>query len=220
MAAEKVPDEHRADAETLWNYLNLHHEPRPCDIGVGLGSHDLGVATFAAELHRRGMFPRLVLTGANAPTTIDRFPRGEAVHYREHVLSLGVPDEAILVEPRATNTGENVEFVRALLAETGTHVRSILLVSLPYQQRRAFATCRKQWPEVEVVCASGPLSLDAYVANLGEPDRVLNMLVGEVQRIGLYADRGFIVPQPVPDGVRRACGQLVEAGYTRRLVPA
>nr|WP_248628157.1 ElyC/SanA/YdcF family protein [Nonomuraea coxensis] len=32
----------------------------------------------------------------------------EAVHHREHARSLGVPDEAILVEPAATNTGENL----------------------------------------------------------------------------------------------------------------
>lgn len=218
MAAAHVPGEHRADVETLWRYLDLGHQLRPCDIGVCLGSHDLGVATRAAELHGRGLFPRLLLTGANAPTTIDRFPRGEAVHYREHVLSLGVPDEAILVEPEATNTGENIRFSRALLADSGVRVDSVLLISLPYQQRRALATCEKLWPEVDVVCASSPLPLDDYVSAFGDADRVVHMLVGEVQRIGLYADRGFIVPQPVPAEVREACRRLAGAGYTKRSV--
>lgn len=218
MAAAHVPSAHRADVEILWNYLNLRHEPRPCDIGICLGSHDPGVATFAAELHARGLFPRLLLTGANAPTTIDRFPRGEAVHYREHVLSLGVPDEAILVEPNATNTGENIRFARELLADSGIRVRSVLLISMPYQQRRAFATCKKLWPEVDVVCAATRRPLDDYVAGLGEPDRVVNMLVGEAQRISLYADRDFAVPQQVPGEVRGACRRLAAAGYTKRLV--
>ncbi|GAB3296625.1 YdcF family protein [Parasphingorhabdus pacifica] len=218
--AAQVPKAHRADAEILWSYLNLRHRLRACDVGVVLGSHDLGVATFAAELHHRGIAPRLLLTGANAPTTIDRFPRGEAVHYREHLLESGVPDEAILVEPSATNTGENIRFARALLASCGVRVRSVLLICLPYQQRRAFATCRKLWPEVDVVCASSPLPLDEYVAALGEPERVVNMLVGEAQRISLYADRAFVVPQPVPEHVRDAYRRLASAGYTRRLLPA
>lgn len=47
-------------------------------------------------------------------------------------------------------------------------VRSVLLVSRPYQQRRAFATCKKLWPEVEVLCASRPLPLDEYIASIGD----------------------------------------------------
>ena len=46
-----LPDIYRADVATLWNYHDMHHVIRPCDVGIGLGSHDLGVATFAAELY-------------------------------------------------------------------------------------------------------------------------------------------------------------------------
>ena len=106
MPTTVLNDQIRADVETLWDFNQMHHHLRPVDLGVGLGSHDLGVATYTAELYHQGMFPRIVFTGANAPTTIERFPRGEAVHYREHALELGVPDSAILVEPKATNTGE------------------------------------------------------------------------------------------------------------------
>ncbi|MGW0516784.1 YdcF family protein [Crossiella sp. NPDC003009] len=196
----------------------MHHEIRATDIGIGLGSHDLGVATFTAELYQRGMFPLIVFTGANAPTTIERFPRGEAVHYREHALELGVPDEAILVEPEATNTGANIELTRNLLADKGINVQSITLISRPYQQRRAFATCRKLWPEVEVRCASRPLPMDDYVASIGDADRVINMLVGDTQRVAEYAKRGFAIHQDVPAEVETAYQRLVDAGYTSRLI--
>jgi hypothetical protein len=73
---------------------------RSTDVGIGLGSHDLGVATYAAELYQQGMFPLIVFTGANAPTTVQRFPRGEVVHYAEHAEQLGVPTGAIIVDPR------------------------------------------------------------------------------------------------------------------------
>jgi hypothetical protein len=71
-----LPDDLRADVQTLWDYHDMHHELRPADVGIGLGGHDLGVATFTAELFHQGMFPRIVSTGANAPTTVERFPRG------------------------------------------------------------------------------------------------------------------------------------------------
>jgi uncharacterized SAM-binding protein YcdF (DUF218 family) len=213
-----IPADIRDATEILWDYHDMHHEPRPTDVGVGLGGHDLGVAVCAAELYLRGMFPLIVFTGANAPTTVERFPRGEAVHYAEHAQELGVPVEAIVVEPEATNTGENIALTKAVLAQRHITPRSVTLISRPYQQRRAYATCRKIWPEVDIVCASLPLSLAEYVQAIGDPDRVLNMLVGDTQRIDLYARRGFAAPQPMPETVKQAFDELVAYGYTARLV--
>ncbi len=195
---EVIPDEIRADVATLWGYHDMHHELRRCDVGIGLGSHDLGVAVVATRLFYEGMFPWIVFTGANAPTTVQRFPRGEAVHYREYAVEQGVPAESVLVEPRATNTAENLVYSRRLLAERQIPVRSVLIMSRPYQQRRAYATCRLVWPEVDVVCASNPLDLDDYVrliplnadyrVTFGDGDsltirRTLPELIREIERI-------------------------------------
>lgn len=209
----------RRDVETLWWYHQMGHQPRPVDVGIGLGSHDLGPATYAAHLWHQGMFPLVVFTGANAPTTVGRFPRGEAAHYRERAIELGVPGEAVLVEPAATNTAENLTLTRALLAERGVTPQSVMLLSRPYQQRRAYATCRKVWPAVDVLCGSLPLALDDYVRSIGDARRVVDMLVGDTQRVEVYAVRGFAVPQPIPADVRAAYGRLVALGYTSRLLP-
>lgn len=216
--APRLPDSLRGDVEVLWDYHDMHHDPRPVDVGVGLGSHDLGVAICAAEYYHRALFPRIVFTGANAPTTIERFPRGEAVHYRDHAIDLGVPAEAIRVEPNATNTGQNIDLTRKLLADEGARVDSIMLISRPYQQRRAYATCKKRWPEVDVVCASRPLPLEEYIASIGDVNRVINMLVGDTQRITEYPKRGFAIDQEMPAPVQQAFHRLVEAGFTHRLI--
>jgi uncharacterized SAM-binding protein YcdF (DUF218 family) len=211
-------DSVRADVQTLWDYHDMRHELRPSDVGIGLGSHDLGVATFAAELFHSGVFPLIVFTGANAPTTVERFPRGEAVHYREHALELGVPDNAILVEPEARNTGENITLTRRLLAGMGIAVNSAVLIARPYQQRRAYATCKKRWPGIEVTCASGPVPLDDYIESIGDVDRVINMLVGDTQRITVYANRGFAIPQDLSAEAKEAYERLIRAGFTTRLI--
>ncbi|MGW4395301.1 YdcF family protein [Amycolatopsis nivea] len=165
-----------------------------------------------------GYFPRIVFTGANAPTTVERFPRGEAVYYREHALELGVPDDAILVEPEARNTGDNITLSRQLLEARGIGVKSVMLIWRPYQQRRAYATCKKLWPEVDVVCASRPLPLDEYIESIGDVDRVINMLVDDTQRISLYPEYGFAVEQAVPAHVIDAFNGLVDEGFTARLL--
>ncbi len=214
----QITDEQFHDATLIWNYHQMGHELRPCSAAIGLGSHDLGVATAAADLYRAGLFPVVVFSGGNSPTTRARFPRGEAVHYREHVLGLGVPDQAILVEPRAANTGQNITFARELLAEAGVEVGSLLLISKPYMERRSYATCRKLWPEAEVVCASEPLELDDYIKSIGDEKLVVDMLVGDLQRVIEYPKLGFAVEQDVPGDVYDAYQRLLRAGFDSRLI--
>src|SRR5690242_19165665 len=167
------------DAQILWDYHQMHHAPRNTDIAIGLGSHDIGVAEHTADLYHQGRFPLIVFTGANAPTTIDVFPRGEAVHYAERAVELGVPDAAIIIEPKAKNTGENFTLTRQLLDREGISPTSATIISRPYQQRRAYATCRKIWPDLDVICSSRPQALATYIASIGGEDKVINMLVGD-----------------------------------------
>ena len=181
--AHAATSQHHADAKLIWDYHQLGHQLRPCSAGIGLGSHDLGVATLAAGLYLAGLFPVLVFSGGNSPTTADVFPRGEAVHYAEHAISLGVPAGAIIIEPRAANTGQNIDYSRQALADAGIPVTSVMLISKPYMQRRAYATIRKAWPEAEPVCASEDITFDEYLKSIGDDKLVIDMLVGDLQRI-------------------------------------
>jgi uncharacterized SAM-binding protein YcdF (DUF218 family) len=207
-----------ADAERLWDYHQMGHTVRPCSVAIGLGSHDLGVADTAVDLYKRGMAPLLVFTGATSPTTRERMPRGEAVHYRERAVELGVPGSAVLVEPNARNTGENIRFSRAVIEEAGVDVSSVLLISKPYEERRAYATARKLWPEVEIVSASTPMTLEEYVDSIQDARLVIDMLVGAFQRLLIYPEQGFMISQPVPDDVRDAYERLCHEGFTSRLL--
>lgn len=215
-----ITEDERQQALLLWDFHQLHHRPRSCDVAIGLGSHDLGVAALAAELYRAELFPTLVFTGGNSPTTASRFPRGEAMHYREHAIELGVPDSAILLETEAGNTGQNIAFSREVLAAAGISPTSVLLISKPYMERRSFATARKVWPEVEVVCASERLEFDDYLKSIRDDRLVIDMLVGDLQRVIEYPKLGFAIEQDVPPKVRAAYASLVAAGYTSRLVRA
>jgi hypothetical protein len=60
--------------------------------------------------------------------------------------------------------------------------------------------------------------LDTHIANIGDPDWVVNMLVGDTQRLDLHAQAGFAIAQQIPDEVHAAYGRLVRAGYTTRLI--
>ncbi|MFE6305203.1 YdcF family protein [Nocardiopsis sp. NPDC057823] len=206
-----------SDAEDLWNFHRMHHEPRPCSVAIGLGSHDLGVADATVDLYKRGMAPLIVFTGSTSPTTEKRMPRGEAIHYRERALDLGVPGSAVLIEPNARNTGENIRFSRTVIEDAGIEVDSILLVSKPYEERRSWATARKLWPEVEIVSASDPVKFEDYVDGIGSARLVIDMMVGALQRLLIYPSQGFMIEQPVPLDVVEAYDRLRKEGFTSRL---
>lgn len=101
---------------------------------------------------------------------------------------------------------------------TASRRLSVLLVSKPYMERRSYATARKLWPGAEVLCASEPLELDDYLKSIGDGKLVLDMLVGDLQRVIEYPALGYAVAQDVPDDVRTAYEALIADGYTSRLI--
>jgi hypothetical protein len=49
-------------------------------------------------------------------------------------------------------------------------------------------------------------------------DDVVGIMVGDLQRIRLYPEKGFQIHQDIPDDVWRAYEELVEAGYDKYLL--
>lgn len=88
-----------------------------------------------------------------------------------------------MVETNATNTGQNIALTRDLLAAADVPAKTVLLISKPYMERRAFATCQKVWPEVRAICASEPIGLDDYLTSIGDTKLLIDMLVGDLQRV-------------------------------------
>ncbi|CAG4927316.1 YdcF family protein [Acidithrix sp. C25] len=211
-------DEELNAARILWDYHQIDQDAQKSDVGIGLGSHDLGVAQRAAKLYFEGYFPVLLFTGANSPTTKDRFPDGEAASFAQYAIGQGVPESALIVEPTATNTSENFTKSRGLLQDEGLSPSSILVVCKPYMQRRAYLTCGKVWPEVTVTCASESMTLEEYICSIGSEDLVLSMLVGDTQRIEIYGIKGFALKESLSAEVKSAYDFLVRRGYTSRLL--
>lgn len=207
-----------ADAGLVWDFHQIGHAVESCAAAIALGCNDIGVATYTAELYHGGFFPTVVFTGATSRDTSAVFPRGEAVHFRERALERGVPDNAILIESEATNTGANIALSRNILASTGLVPKTVLLICMPYMQRRAYATCRRLWPEVTPVCTSAKATLEDYVKTMGDDLQVVDMMIGDLQRVMEYPARGFAIEQSVPPVVVEAFHRLVSAGFVSRLL--
>jgi uncharacterized SAM-binding protein YcdF (DUF218 family) len=205
-------------ARVVWEYHHVGHSLEKADCILVLGSHDTRVAERGAEVFLGGWAPLMVFSGHLGSLTAAMWSRSEAEVFADVAVALGVPRDRILLEARSTNTGENVDFSRQLLADRGLHPRKAIAVQKPYMERRTLATFGKRWPELEVVVTSPQLAFDDYATGDIRRDDVIHVMVGDLQRLIVYGRNGWSVPQDVPAEVMEAYEGLVEAGYTRRLL--
>jgi uncharacterized SAM-binding protein YcdF (DUF218 family) len=205
-------------ARVVWDYHRVHHTLAKADCILVLGSHDTRVAERGAEVFLEGWAPLLVCSGDLGGLTSGIWTRSEAEIFADVAVGKGVPRERILIESRSTNTGENVDFSRQMLAEKGLLPKKAIAVQKPYMERRTLATFGQRWPELEVVVTSPQLDFDAYPTADIRKDHVIHIMVGDLQRLLVYGRKGWSVPQDVPPAVREAYEGLVAAGYTRRML--
>ena len=212
----------RALAGTIWDYHRLNHQLSHADAILVLCSHDTVVAARGAELYLQGWAPLLIFAGGLGSITRHIWREPEADQFARIAVDMGVPPDRVLVENRSTNTGENVAFTRQLLAARGVELQTFIVVQKPYMERRSYATFRKVWPEKAVIVTSPQTSMDDYLDRCSHttlsPDDVIAIMVGDLQRMRLYATKGFQIHQDIPPEVWAAYEGLVKAGFDRRLV--
>src|SRR5215203_2213358 len=211
-------DEILSLARIVWNYHLLNHELKTADCIFVLGSHDTRVAERGAELYLSGWAPLLIFSGGLGRLTDGVWKETEADKFSRIALQMGVPKNAILVENKSTNTGENILFTQRLLEKKGLYPDSFIVVQKPYMERRSFATFKKVWPGKDIIVTSPQISFENYPTTDMPVDKVISIMVGDLQRIKLYAERNFQIAQHIPENVWHAYEELVEAGYTEQLV--
>ena len=205
-------------AKQLWDYHHVNHHLEKADCILVLGSHDTRVAERAAELYLQKWAPLLLFSGGLGRLTEGVWTETEADLFAKIAIDKGVPREAILIENKSTNTGENILFTRQLLRENKIDPQSFIVVQKPYMERRSFATFKKHWPDKKLIVTSPQISFENYPNAEIPAEQVINIMAGDLQRIKVYAEMGFQIYQEIPSDVWRAYEQLVSSGYDEHLI--
>ncbi len=207
--------------QILWDYLSLRQSVERADVILGFGCYDDNVARRAAELYHQGFAPRILFTGGLGRNTAGLFSRSEAEIFAAVAMALGVPEEDILLETRSANTKENIEFTRALLEDRGIPHGRILGVHKPYMERRISAAMGVYWPEQPFRVTSFRQSLEEALTAAQTQgmtrEAVICTIVGDFQRIELYAQKGYQLPQQIPEEAWAAYHALVAMGFDSQL---
>lgn len=205
-------------AKKIWDYHHMNHTLEKSDCILVLGSHDTRVAERGAELFLQGWAPLIIFSGYLGNLTQGMWNEPEAEKFARIAIKMGVPEDRILIENRSTNTGENITFTRQLLSEKGLDPQKFIVVQKPYMERRSYATFKKVWPEKDIIVTSPVIEFETYFTEEITMEKVINIMVGDLQRIKLYPEKGFQIPQEIPHDVWEAYEKLVDMGFDKHLI--
>ena len=207
--------------QVIWDYLGMHQEPVQADVIVGFGNFNTDIARRAAELYHQGYAPKILFTGGLGRNTEGMLPEPEAVRFAKVAMECGVPEEDIILEDKSRNTKENIEFTRALLEENGIPHAHILGVHQPFMERRIVAAMGVYWPQQSFSVTCPQVTIPEYLRRALEQgiteNASVSVIVGDFQRIELYAKLGYQLPQYIPEEAWEAYRKLVAMGYDKQL---
>ena len=215
----------RRDARVLWDYLRLAESPRSADILLVLGSIDDRVAVYAAKLSRQYAYEHVVISGGaahhNDLLATYWLEKTEAAHFQKVYQNAGGDTSRLLLETHAQHTGDNARLSYELVRDNNIRPpHTIQLVTKPYMERRAKATFEFQWPDraARFFVTSPQLSYDDYFTAEQSFRKVVTIMVGDYQRVAVYAERGLQSPQPYDVNAQEAFERLVAVGFDAQLI--
>ena len=207
--------------QILWDFMHMHQSPETADVIVGFGCYDEDIPRRCAELWHQGLAPWVCFSGGLGRNTSSLWSKSEAERFAAIAMAAGVPGERILLEDQSTNSAENLLFTPKVLAEAGIKAETIIAVHKPYMEKRLWAAMQVYWPQVQAIYTSPDVTVEEHIAHaeaVGMTRKgVIETLVGDVQRMELYAKKGYQAPVQLPAEVRAAFDALVAQGYTGQL---
>lgn len=173
--------------------LKIVDEPQKADTivvfggGVGEtgspGKSTIERARYTVELYKQDYAKKIIFSSGYT------FRYNDAENMRLFALSMGVPQEDIILEQKANSTYENVKFTKVILDKNGWD--TILLVSSPYNMARASLVFRKITDKIKVVYTAVPES-QFYDRKIGSRWQQIKAIFHEYLGILYYWWKGYI----------------------------
>ncbi len=187
------------NTKSLLNWLAVKDKPEKADLIFLFGGLFNIAPQKGLELYNQGYAPKILVTGKKGATWKEEKTIAET--FKDYLIKGGVPDNNILVQDTSTNTLEDITHARPILEQAGLKFKKVILVSRPFHQRRVQATFKKQFPyAVKIVNQPGNEPFEEFVNRYGM-EKAAEKLLGEFDKLKLYADKGDIENQAVPENI-------------------
>jgi len=161
------------------HYLAVEDPLGKSDVIVAVSGDNGPRTETAVALWKQGYAPLLLFSGA----ALDPESVSSAELMKRDAVRLGVPAEAILLEPTSISTEENARFTAQLMADRGLH--TAILVTSPYHQRRASLLFARSFTPAGLAFRNYPARDPQWDADrwwMREPSRTLTLV--ELAKLG------------------------------------
>ncbi len=208
--------------EVIWNYMHMNMQVSKADCIIGFGNINTDIPKRCAELYNNKYADKIIFSGGLGRNTDDIWNTSEAKKFAQIAVQLGVLESDIMLEEKSANTGENILFTQKLLEEYNLKCSKIIFVHQQFMERRIYAALKIYWPNIEAIVTSPQTGIEEYIAcakqqGLNEKTAV-EVIVGDFQRIEIYAKKGYQIPQHIPKDVNDAFKKMVDFGYVGQLI--
>ena len=170
----------------LGRFLVVQDSPSAADAIVVLSGDGGARLEQGVELYREGYAPLLILAGGGQQGN----PSAAEV-MMENATALGVPPAAILLVTGSTSTREDALETRELMAQVG--LRSAILVTSPYHQRRASLTFARAFEGSGISVASYPVRDDQWQPETWwQASGTIRLTLAELAKLAYYKLIGYL----------------------------
>lgn len=173
------------------SYLRVDTPLARADLCFVCGSNTRAtlLAQHAAELYYQGYFDRILVSGGS--TLADGKNEGESM--RDTLLDLGIPEDAIILENKAKNTGDNmINSLPILEKEIGLkNIKTVIVVGQEFAARRFLMTMQKHWPEVQKMF-SAPSQYGVARDQWQNSPRFMCSMLNDGLKIPQYKEKDFL----------------------------
>lgn len=141
----------REDIKLINTYFLVETIGIPTDIALLLGNQEKNtqkrIVTETARLSVKGLFNTIAVSGG--PIAMGS-TLSEAEEMADLLRKEGIASGNILIENHATNTQENVEFIRDMISEKNHALphRTVTCIGSVYGGRRILMTMKRRWADV------------------------------------------------------------------------
>jgi uncharacterized SAM-binding protein YcdF (DUF218 family) len=186
-----------AKREQIISYVSPHVALFPTKYALVFGTRH-GVSAFVEDilsLYGQGYFKSLIISGGITRQEAS----SEAGTIFQALVKRGISEDRIVLEDKATNSGENVLFSRAKVRDLD--ITEILLIGKISSKRRYIMAVRKQWPEIRRICCYGVNYFSCAEEYWWKDREFRKRVISECRKIRSYIQKEFISDISIIDGV-------------------
>ncbi len=170
----------------IGSFLVVEDNPSKADAIVVLSGDGGARLEQGVLLYQQGRAPWLILVGGGQQGSP---PAAEVM--RRQAAALGVPPAKMLLVTQSTSTREDALYTRELMVRQG--LRSAILVTSPYHQRRASLTFARAFEGSGISVASHPVEDDLWRPNSWWQSRkTLELTAIELAKLAYYKLVGYL----------------------------